>query len=86
MVGRNWRRFSVWFSVRWSVGFWRVRSVGALATIEWTEMVGRLAAKSVREVQAWWYFEVFESELMVGSTVRLFPGIDLGSVPPIAEI
>jgi hypothetical protein len=49
-------------------------------------MVGRLATKSVREVQAWWYFEVVESGEMVGFSVRLFPGIDLGSVPPIAEI
>jgi hypothetical protein len=76
----------VWFSVRGAVGCWRVQSVGALATIEWTEMVGRLAAKSVREVQAWRYFEAIEFGLMVGFWVGWSAERDLGAVPAIAQI
>jgi hypothetical protein len=49
-------------------------------------MVGRLAANCVREVQVWSYFETVKSGVMVGFRVRLFPGIDLGAVPTIAEI
>jgi hypothetical protein len=64
----------------------RSRSVGALAKIEWTEMVGRLAAKSVREVQVWWHFEIVESGLVVGFWVRFSAKICLGAVPAIAKI
>jgi hypothetical protein len=60
--------------------------VRALAQIEQAEMVGRLAAKSVREVQAWRYFEAAESGMVVGFWPGFSAEIDLGSVPSIAKI